>query len=540
MKNKSMLILSSLISLALLVLAAYALPSSLTVSAPTSITVDDFFSIRATYTSNGSLVCGASCSITGGWIGSGNMYESGCEYFYDTTAPTPASSYSFTVTCNRTNYDIASSNFGIIVEKKSSTLTTYANPNNPSIGSTVEMSVYYSTSSGSCSSAVTSNAGFSQTISLSYCSSCGYYRGYVTLPNIYSQFTATTTCSSDKYRTAIATTAFTNRKESSEIYANLPFTVYYGDEINVRVSYTHLGSPISGSCTAALKRGNVKLEEKAMAYLSGEYSAKVKIPLEAGPYSLESVCTSGRYETATTTDFIYPNNRQTDMSIISPTASTTYPTEPVIFTVSYRDRLAGRFVDNAICNVISGKTSYQLKAVGSSYATTIQNLYPDNYTFVVECSKSFHEKRTSTFSLNVQPLPIIIMFTNIKPEYKVGEDIVLMARVSDRFGTKASPDCNATVDVYDPLFDKVRDTRRLDVTKDEDVYEMNIPNSNETAVFHITVTCGGTIYETTSIKVELKAELLAKERKEVLTIALGTSTAILLAMLFLIRKRLKL
>ncbi|MFH0956614.1 MAG: hypothetical protein V1813_02005, partial [Candidatus Aenigmatarchaeota archaeon] len=107
-----------------------ATPTTLDISAPSSVEMDDTFTVSAYYMnmSNGTGICGATCAISGDWF-SGIMDEQpSCYYSYDVTAPSFTGARTITVRCEKTDYDMKEVYANVNFEEKASSVSVSVAP----------------------------------------------------------------------------------------------------------------------------------------------------------------------------------------------------------------------------------------------------------------------------------------------------------------------------------------------------------------------------------------------------------------------------
>jgi hypothetical protein len=508
--------------------------TTLDVSAPSSVDIDEDFSVTAAYKSNDTNLCGATCSVDDGWL-SGPVYMSetaGCEYSAVINAPGDSGSYTLDVYCNKAGYDYQLDYFGIDVDKLDSELSVDISPASPSAGDTVSVNAYYKDDygdaiAGSCSARLRENGMEIDYIDMEY---YGLYRGELVLPEGTGDYTITVTCSSDQYETESDSVSFEVTKESADMRLSHTGTAYYGQDVEINADYTHQGSMISGTCTMSFDS-----TEREMDYSHTGYSGTVRIPYAEGPYEVGVECSSGSYETREGGIAITPLKRPASVAVVSPEERRFYPTDEILIKISYLDSLTGEGVADARC-LLDGS---ELEAKDGYHVAEVSNLGIGTLSLSIRCSGQFHGEDFETLTVNIIRIPVDIGFVEARGEYRYGEEIRINASVVSVAGDESDISCSARVDSYDLLFNSLLDYYTADLVREEGMRVLTIPNTGRPSRMVVSVTCSGDVHEEKTARMEFVTRQLSRETEGEMVVLLSAVSLVLVALILLIRRKLK-
>jgi hypothetical protein len=358
-----------------------------------------------------------------------------------------------------------------------------------------------------------------------------YYKGTVILPEKVEDYTIRATCSSSDHGTRSSSVSFTPRKKQAFLVIVPTGTVSYGQVIEVIADYNHLGLPISGSCTVSFSG-----ETKEMAFSGTIYSGSITIPYVGGSHSFEVKCTSGRYEDKEDIAMMTPVERSTTVEVVSPTNTVFYPIDTIAISISYEDSLTGRRVSDASCFL----NDFQMtRTEGDYHVAEVSNLTVGSRSFSFRCFKQFFNERKKTLSVTVIKIPIEIEFIDTREEYGSREDIEIKAGIESVTGNNTNVSCKARVDSYEPLFNKFLDYKIMDMVQKGGMHVLTIKNPGKSVKMVVTVTCSGDVHEEKTARIEVRTDQLSRETEETAILVLSVSSVILVALVFLIRKKLK-
>jgi hypothetical protein len=539
------LILSAIVILPKPALAQNA--TTLQVSAPSSVKMDDSFTVAAYYASNGTNVCGATCEVKGGWLTS-TIYlgeGSGCIYENDISAYGTPESYSLSVNCYKQFYDSQTKYFNIEITSKSSSLHFSLNPPSPYPGDSVTVYAYYRDEGGSLIGGASCTADLKmggveyQRITM-VPSDSTYYSGTFKVPNQYGTYDVSVTCISSEYAAASSAKSFATAKKRASLSVSVPPSGYYGEAVKVTAYYKDAqeGKKIPGTCRTSFEGSTSVLNS-----VDSSYEGFVNIPYKAGTTTVKVTCESSEYETLEASKAISAANRPTGIEAVSPSQYTNavfYPTDEIQMKISYSDLLSSQPVAGAICVAEAGGKTYPLAGSGKYYEGRLSSQPLGQQTVKFKCSKTFYESKEGSIGISVNRIPIDIILVSPKKEFRKGEAITIIARVVDKDNKDANASCRIRADVYDLSFNKLIESRNIEETMTGDGFRtLNIPNPGSPSRIRVTMTCSGDIFEEKSVYTDVKIEMLGKQTEEGMTLFLAITTVLLLALTFLIRKKLK-
>jgi hypothetical protein len=516
--------------------------TTLDVSAPSSVEVDEDFALTASYTSNGTSICGAACEVSGGWLGYTVFLTegSGCIYQGTVSAYGSAGSYSPHVYCHKTFYDSQTEYFDIDITKKSSYVSLLISPPSPYPGDWVTVYAYYLDEDdylimdGSCTAELRRSGVYLDSVNLVRYGD-GYYSGILFVPNEYGTYTIEVTCTSDEYDMDYSEKSFAPSKKRAYLTFSMRPVGYYGEFVGGTVYYRDENqNKIEGVCKAYF-------DDKVYVMVSNDlgYDVSMSIPYGAGPHILRITCESDAYQTVESYLNITAMNRPTRIEIISPVLKEFYPTDDIQLKISYTDTLSKSNILDASCVAQVGDTPYQMTESGNYYGAAISNMPVGKATIVFKCSKAFYTEASGNTELSIIRMPLNILFTTGKTDFRAEEEIKILAKVMDKSNRDADVACSARADVYDLSFNRLVNSKGVQATKTGGEWAMNVPNPGEPSRIVVTLTCSGEIFEEKSARWEVKIRMLGSQTEEGITLLLTVTTVILLALTFLIRKKLK-
>ncbi|MEE9323607.1 MAG: hypothetical protein V3U72_03605 [Candidatus Aenigmarchaeota archaeon] len=518
--------------------------TSLYVSAPSSVEMDDYFQLTAYYTSNGTNICGATCEVDGGWLGyTVYLYEdSGCIYDNAISAYGTVGSYSPYVYCYKQYYDSQTEYFNIDITEKSSSLSLSLSTTSPFPGDLVTVYAYYRDESSfliqdaSCTATLEKGGVYFQSKALTLFGS-SYYSGTLEVPGQYGTYDVEVSCTSSEHATRLSTKSFTTSKKRASLYVSMPPSGYYGESVEFVAYYKNeWEGKIYGTCRVSFDNKFSVLTSTALGY-----EGSISIPYKAGTESMEITCESDEYETLETSRDISARNRPVKIEAVSPVSGDTfYPTDEIQLKISYEDTLSKNNILGAQCVAKVGGKSYSIAGYGNYYEATIRNQPIGQQTIQFTCSKTFYEDAVYIVQVSIIKIPIDIILTSQKTEFRGGEEIKIMARVVDRNNNDVNADCRARADVYDPSFNRLVNSHDIqDMETIEGFRTLNVPNPGEPSRIRVTVNCFGDIFEEKSVYTDVKIKMLGEQIEEGMILFLTITTITLLALTFLINKRLK-
>ncbi len=521
--------------------------TSLSVSAPSSVEMDDHFTVTAYYKSNGTNICGATCKVEGGWLDYTVFLTEGssCAYENSISAYGSGGSYSPYVQCYKAFYDSKTEYFSIDITEKSSQLSVSVSPSSPYPGDTITVYAYYRDGDGylildgSCTAELTKGGIYLSSTDLVRYGGI-YYSGTLSVPYEQGTYKVEVSCTSDEYETDYYEKSFTTSKKRASVSFSIPPVGYYGEIISGVVYYKDdNGDKIDGICRAYFEDKTFVLGPKELGY-----GISLTIPYKAGPHPLRINCESNEYNTVDIYLNITARDRPTKIEIVSPVLKefqppVFYPTDEILLKTSYKDTLSNSNILGASCVARVGGTPHQMAQSGNYYVTTIRNQPVGQAKIEFTCSKAFYVKATGSMELSINKIPVEILFTTGKTEFRAGEEINIRAKVSDKNGRDADAVCKARADVYDLSFNRLMNSEDIPATKTGGEWAMNVSNPGEPSRIVLTLTCSGDIFEEKSSRWEVKIKMLGRHTEEGITLLLTATTVILIALTFLIRKKLK-
>jgi hypothetical protein len=530
------------ISLSILSQSAVAQNStSLDVSAPSSVEMDDDFEVTAHYTANGTNICGATCKVEGGWLEYTVFLTegSGCVYENTISAYGSGGSYSPYVQCYKAFYDSKTEYFSIDITEKYSSLSVSVSPPSPYPGDKITIYAYYRDEDdylimdGSCTAELRRSGLYLDSVNLVRYGGI-YYSGTLFVPNEYGTYTIEVTCTSDEYDTDYSEKSFAPSKKRAYLTFSMQSVGYYGEFAGGTVYYRDENqNEIQGVCKAYF-------DDRVYVLVSNElgYNVGVSIPYSTGSHILRIACESDAYQTVESYLNITAMKRPTRIEIISPVLKEFYPTDDILLKISYTDTLSKSNILDASCVAQAGDASYQMTESGNYYETTISNRPVGKTAIEFKCSKAFYTEASGNTELSIIRIPLNILFTTGKTDFRAEEEIKILAKVMDKNNIDADVVCSARADVYDP-FNRLVSSKDVQATKTGGEWAMEVPNPGEPSRIAVTLTCSGGIFEEKSARWEVKIRMLGSQTEEGVTLLLTVTTVILLALTFLIRKKLK-
>jgi hypothetical protein len=364
-----------------------------------------------------------------------------------------------------------------------------------------------------------------------------YYSGSIAIPVQYGAYGLEVTCASSEYDTKSSTKSFTTSKRRASLSVSIPSSGYYGQSIKIVASYEDAKEmkKIPGACRVSFD-GKVTV----LASTASGYDGDVAIPYAVGTRSAKITCESTEYETLETSRDVSAANRPAEIKVISPSMGTVfYPTDEILLEISYGDKLLGTNIAGASCAAGMGGKSYPLAESGKYYGASLRNQSIGQQTIQFKCSKAFYGEGGGSVQLNIIRIPINIMFTSKDAEFRSGEEIRISAKVVDNKNNDADAGCSGRADVYDLSFNRLVSSKDIPATKTSGGWVLNVTNPGEPSRIRVTMSCSGDIFEEKSAYTDVKIKMLGKQTEEGMTLFLAVTTIILLALTFLIRKRLK-
>lgn len=518
--------------------------TSLTISAPSSVENDDSFGVTLEYTANGSSICGASCEVSGGWLGyiAYPSQGSGCLYEDTISAYGPAGEYSLQVYCYKVGYDSQLEYFDIEITEKSSSLSVSLSPDSPLPGEIVTVYAYYEDDGGSlipdgtCTADLTRNGEKFDSISLVFWEG-SYYSGALSVPHETGNYDVDVHCTSSEHESEYSSETFSISKRPSSISVSIPGSAHYGESVSVVAYYNSLqGGVIQGTCRAHF---NGKTSD--LAYTGRGYEGSILMPYAEGTHSADITCESDGYETAEISRVITAKERPASIDVISPgQGKEFYPTDGILLKSAYKDGLSGGYVQGAVCYAEAGGKQHRLSGSGNYYTATLEDQPIGDQRIRFSCSKTFYTRVESSIETTVVRIPLRIELTSQKNEFRPGEDIEMTAKVTAIRNNVPEVDCRARADVYSLSLNRLMNSYDItDIETKNDYRTLGVPNPGEPSRIRVTMICYGDIYEENSAYKDLKIEMLGKETEEGITLVLTATTLILIALILLIRKKLK-
>jgi len=496
------------------------------------------------YASNGTNICGASCGVTGGWLtytvylseGSGCVYE-GTIYAY-----TPVGNYEPHVYCYKYEYDSQTEYFNIDVTMKSSSLSISLSNTNPYPGDYVTVYAYYEDGDGYniydgwCTAELREDGDYvSETSLTSYGSS--YYSGSVYIPERYGSYDIKVPCSSDQHDTKSSTESFATAKKYATLSLSTSPYTYHGESFDVVAYYKDsMGTKISGTCSLSFDG-----KESIMSSTASGYEMLIEMPYKTGYQSINVSCESDAYEALENSRTISGRDRSTEMKIILPSRGMVfYPNERIELEVSYKDTLSGQDISNAKCAAEIGGRSYPLIGYERYYAGKAENQSIGEHELKFTCSKIFFQAKAGGTKIVVMRIPINIILSPNKHEFRKDEKIEINAMVVDKNNNEVDANCKARADVYDLSLDRLTDSHDIEERRMGDgARVLHIPNPGNPSRIRVTMTCSGDIFEEKSVYTDVKIKILGKEIEEGMLLFLTVVTVCLVGLTFLIRNKLK-
>lgn len=515
--------------------------TSLDVSAPSSVEMDDHFTVTAYYTSNGTNICGATCKVEGGWLDYTVFLteDSSCVYENTISAYGSEGSYSPYVQCYKALYDSKTEYFSIDITEKYSSLSVSVSPSSPYPGGMVTVYAYYRDEDyylildGSCTAELTKGGTYLTSVDLVRYGD-DYYIGTLSVPYEQGTYKVEVRCTSDEYDTEYSEKSFTTSKKKALMSFSMPPVGYYGEVISGVVYYKdENGDKIEGTCRAYFDDKTFILNPKELGY-----GISLTIPYETGPHPLRITCESNEYNTVEISLNITARNRPAAINIVPLVLKEFYPTDEIQLKISYTDTLSKSSILGAGCVARAGGTSYKMAGSGNYYVTTISNQSIGQTEIGFTCSKTFYQEVTANTKLSIVKIPLNILFTG-ETDFRAEEEIKVLAQVLDEGNKDADVVCNARSDVYDLSFNRLLSSKDIEATKSGEIWTMDVPNPGEPSRIVVTITCSGEIFEEKSARWEVKIRMLGRHTEEGITMFLAVTTVILLALTFLIRKKLK-
>lgn len=518
--------------------------TSLAVSVPSSVEMDDYFTVTAYYTANGTNICGATCRVEGGWLSSAVYLSEGSGCIYENTiyAYSTPGAYSLSVYCYKEYYESQTEYFNIDITEKSSSLSVSVSPSSPHPGDMVTIYAYYRDGDGyliqdgSCTADLKKSGVYFGSVNLVRYGN-DYYSGTFFVPYEYGTYKVEVTCTSGEYETDYSEKSFTTSKKKALLTLSMPSSGYYGELVRGTAYYNdEKGEKIEGLCRAYFDDKVSTLSSRELGYDVG-----VSIPYKAGPHSLRVTCESAAYETLETSLDISAINRPARTEVISPPKGAVfYPTDEIQLRISYEDTISKSNILGARCSAQFGGESYPMAESGNYYLANISNQPIGQQNIQFTCSKTFYEGTENSIQVSIVRIPIDIILTSQKTDFHGEEEIKILARVVDKRHNDVNADCRARADVYDLSFNRlVKSFDILDMEVSEGFRVLDIPNPGEPSRIRVTVTCFGDILEEKSVYTEVKIKMLGRQTEEGMILFLTVTTITLLALTFLIRKKLK-
>ena len=517
------------------------------VSIPSSVEKDDSFQVTAYYTSNGTNVCGATCEVNGGWLAS-TIYLgeiSGCIYENGISAYGTPGGYSLSVNCYKQFYDSQTKYFSIEITRRSSSLSFSMNPPSPYPGDSVTVYAYYRDEGGSLIDGASCTAdlkmgGVEYQNTPLVPSGSTYYSGAFKIPNQYGTYSVMVSCTSDQYAPASSEKSFATSKKHASLSVSAPSSGYYGEAVKVSAYYKDAqeGKKIQGTCRASFEN-----RTSVMNSADSSYDGFVTIPYRAGATTVKVTCESGEYETLEASRTISAANRPAGIEAVSPSpyADTVfYPTDEIQLKISYSDLLSSQPIASAICVAEAGGKTYPLAGSGKYYEGMLGSQPLGQQTLKFRCSSTFYESKEASIGISVNKMPIEIILVSPQKEFRKGEAIRILARVLDKDNRDADASCKARADVYDLSFNKLTESRDIEETRTGDGFRtLDIPSPDTPSRIRVTMTCSGDVFEEKSVYTDVKTMMLGEQTEEGITLFLTITTVFLVALTFLIRKKLK-
>ncbi|MCK4335588.1 MAG: hypothetical protein KAW40_02570 [Candidatus Aenigmarchaeota archaeon] len=518
--------------------------TALQVSAPSSVEMDDNFKVTAYYTSNGTNICGATCRVEGGWLSSPvYLYEgSGCIYENTIYAYSTPGAYSLSLYCYKQYYQSQTEYFIIDITEKSSSLYILIDPSFPFPGDPVTVYAYYRDGSNFliqgalCTATLKKGGVYFQSTTLAPFGS-SYYSGTFNVPDQDGTYDVEVMCTSSEHDTRWSTESFTTSKKRASLSMSIPSSGYYGKFVKVVAYYEdEWGGKIYGACSVSFDGKISVLSSTTFGYEGG-----INIPYRAGTHPVNVTCESNEYETLETSLVISATNKPARIEVVSPPKGAVfYPTDEIPLKISYQDELSWNIIFGASCFAeVEGK-SHPMTESGEYYVTGISNQPIGQQNIQFTCSKTFYEGTESSIQVSIVRIPIDIILTSQKTDFHGEEEIKILARVVDKRHNDVNADCRARADVYDLSFNRlVKSFDIPDMEVSEGSRVLDIPNPGEPSRIRVTVTCFGDILEEKSVYTEVKIKMLGRQIEEGMILFLTVTTVTLLALTFLIRKKLK-
>lgn len=518
--------------------------SSLSISlSPSSIAVGDTFSATVYYRDNESAnICGASCAISGGsWLYS-SMADTGCVYTGTFSGPDNTGSHTVSVSCARSGYYNGYSSASLYVAKKSSYISLATDKTSAYPGESIEVKVYYNDQhgrrmAGNCYAYVYSGQ---TSLSEAYMPQVSdYHVAYVKAPLAQGSYTIKAKCTSDQYADSEATATLSVTKKQSTLRVETG-TIYYGQQADVRAYYSsQYGAFIAnGKCEVTLVSGGAGTAV-TMHSQGAYYSASVLVGMDATPKTLSVSCESSDYESKTSDTPVSPQTRPTQVAMKS--SGTSFRAgDSVPVSVAYTDTLTGQYASGAKCYAEASGRRVDLLQSGGVYSGSFSSVQPGSYQATIKCEKAYYSGGTSSFSFGVRQLKITLETKSVRTEFKKGDEITFSVAVKDELDRAADTACDARMDFYEGAFgSSIYNTLNVKAVKNGTAYAIKSAGADRAAKVRATVSCGGGMYEKAYRVEEFKVVTMGESTKTTLVLAMSAATAILLAMFFLMKKKLK-
>ncbi len=534
--------LSALYLAIALVLIAPALASAETVTSdtPSSVEVYEWFTITASYENGTTNICDADCIVSAGWYGSAFMTQvAGCEYEHYMQAPPESGTYDLDINCSKYGHESALEENTIDVEKMESTVSVTLSPSSPSAGQTLIVYATYRSESGShisgiCTGTLRRSGTTVDEFTLNEYTS--QYSRYVQVPDEIGSYTVQVTCgSSSLYKTDTDSESFEISKRPSSLAVTVPGIRRFGDNMAVEADYMSGGQHISDATCSASIDG----ESSQLGNTGSGYRGTVTIPYENKLHILTVQCTSPTYVSGSWTQSFTPSDRISKVNIMSPMSKNYYPTADIKIIVTHTDYATGGIISGSSCSAEVDGAEYALAGSGQYYEAQITQKSLGDHTVNVRCERTYYSEGSAGSTYTVVRIPVEISLIHEKTEYVPGEEVSIAAIVNEGSGGDVPIECSARIDEYDLSFNRLTDSRTLEMEKTGEQYTLNIEDTGSPHRARVTVTCSSDVHETGIAWTEYRVKMLGTQTEQGATIVLAMTTLVLFALLILIRKKLK-
>lgn len=521
-----------------------ATAATLNVTVPSSVEIERTFEVVAHYRDNTTAdICDALCIVTGDWSGSYAMIQQGCYYLRNVTAPSTTGMRTVTVSCSKTGYDTQTNYENVYFENRDSEVSVTVSPGTLYAGTQMTVEASYDGSEdefiygADCQATLRSGSRALLTEKMAYKYPPSYYVSMT--PPEEGNYQVEVKCSAGGYEYAYGVRSIKVMEREASLSLGGADSGYYGGDITLSARYTDAaGNLITGSCEA-----EVGTDTTPMHFNQGNgYSADVTIPYKKGKITITVTCRAAGYETVEAVHTVTPVNRPTAIDVSTPGGNvwSFYSTDAINVGIVYRDTVRGFPIKGASCTLNLDGGDVPLLENTTTYDTVLRNLTVGSWSVALLCSKEFYTDGLGEVKLNVEKMPLNIVFMSPETDVTPDEDVNLAFQVTDLRGTVAGVDCRARADAYDTSFGGLVSSEPVSDMRTEGAMRyLRIPASGKPSNVMVTVTCGGDSYNEETASTEVRVKMLTKEAENGFIALLGATTATLLGLMFLFRKKMK-